>query len=216
MAEEQAPIASMRRDVVVGIRTEAAIAVGAAAAVLGILGLAGVLPAVLAEVAVVLVGASFIAAQGNAAGRYEPALSTAERQQLRALPLAGDVTSEFVGGLAGALMGLLALLGVASTSLLAIAIIVLGAVAIMSGRSHDRVAAMLIETTDASPRVKAIAREAAGASTGALLLIGMGAVALGILALVITTNGLSLVLVASLGLGFGVLLEAASRSARTV
>lgn len=215
MADEQVPISSMRRDTVTGIGTEAVAAVGAAAAVLGILGLAGVLPAVLAEVAVVLVGASFIAAHGNAAGRYEPALTPAERQELHTLPLAGGVTTEFVGGLAGAVMGLLALLGVASTPLLAIAVIVLGAVAIMSGRSHDRMSALVIETADVSPRVKTIAREASSASLGALMLIGMGAAALGILALVITTNALSLVLVASLGLGFGILLEAATRSART-
>lgn len=217
MADERTPITTnMQRRAVPDVGTEAAAAIGAAAAVLGILGLAGVLPMILAEVAVILVGASYVGAQGTGAARYEPALSESERLQLRTLPLTGAVGGEFVGGVAAALLGLLALLGVASGPVLAIAVILLGAVAIMNGRSHERVTAFMIETSDASPRVKAIAREASSTSMGALLLVGMGAVALGILALVITSSTVPLVLVASLALGFGILLESANRFARSV
>lgn len=54
---------------------------------------------VLAEVAVILVGASYVAAHGPGAARSEPALSETERQQLRVLPAGGSVGGEFIGGL---------------------------------------------------------------------------------------------------------------------
>lgn len=212
MADEQTMTPVTRSTPAPGIGSEAVATVGSAAAVLAIVGLAGVLPQLLAQIGVIVVGASFVAAQGSAAARYGAALSREERAQLHALPIDGAVTTEFIGGVTAALLGLLSLLGVASVGLLAVAVIVLGAVAIMSSRSIGRVTRMLIEAADVNPRVKVLALESAGASTGAVLFIGMGAVALGILAIVLSTSTLQLVLVATLALGLGVLLATASRS----
>lgn len=212
MADEQAMTRNIERSATPGIGAEAAATIGAAGAILAIVGLAGVLPQILADIGVILVGASYVTAQGSAAQRYELSLSAEERSQLHRLPLGGAVTGEFVGGMAAATLGLLSLLGVAQIPLLAIAVILLGAVEISSGRSLGRVTGMMIESADVEPRVKAVAREASGASLGAVFLIGMGGVALGILALVVTTSTLPLVLAATLALGLGTLLEAASRS----
>jgi hypothetical protein len=187
-----------------GIGSEAVATVGSAGAVPAIVGLAGALPHLLAQVGVIVVGASFVAVQGSAAARYGAALSREERSQLHALPTGAAVTSEFVGGMTAALLGLLSLLGVAPLLLLAIAVILLGAVEIATGRSIGRITHMLIEAADVSPRVKALALESAGASPGAVLLIGMGAVALGMLAIVLSTS--------TLALGLGILIETATRS----
>ncbi|MEJ2292562.1 MAG: hypothetical protein P8Y05_12725 [Deinococcales bacterium] len=212
MADEQAMTRSIQRSATPRIGNEAVATVGAAGSVVAIVGLAGVLPQLLAEIAVILVGAAYVAAQGSAVARFQLSLSEEERRQLHRLPVGGAVTGEFVGGMAAALLGLLALLNVAQMPLLAIAVILLGAVQIASGRSLNRISALMIETSDADPRVKAVAREAAGASLGAVLLIGMGAVTLGILALVLHVATLSLVLAAGIALGLGTLFEAASRS----
>jgi hypothetical protein len=212
MADEQAMTRDIQRSATPRIGNEAVATVGAAGSVVAIVGLAGVMPLLLAEIAVILVGAAYVAAQGSAVARYQLSLSEEERKQLHALPVGGAVTSEFVGGLAAAMLGLLALLNVAQMPLLAIAVILLGAVQIASGRSLNRLSAMVIEASDADPRVKAVAREAAGSSMGAVLLIGMGAVTLGILALVLHVATLSLVLAAGIALGLGTLFEAASRS----
>lgn len=212
MADEHAMTTSLHRAAVPGIGAEVSATIGAAGAILAIVGLAGILPQLLADVGVILVGAAHVTGQGSAAGRYELALTSQERQQLRGLPLGGSVTGEFVGGMAAALLGLLSLLGIAQTPLLAIAVILLGAVEISSGRSLARLTTMMIEAANVEPRVKAVAREASGASMGAVFLIGMGGVALGILAIVITPSTLSLVLAGTLALGLGTLLEAASRS----
>lgn len=211
MADEHTMGTIPRETAMPGIGQEAVATVGAAGAVLAIVGLAGVLPQLLAEVGVILVGASFVASQGSAA-RYLAALTGEERAQLRALPSGGAVTGEFVGGLSAALLGLLSLLGVAQPTLLAVAVILLGAVEIASGRSMGRVHGMMIEMANASPRVKAVARESAGASLGSVTFVGMGGVALGILALVIGSASLALVLVAVLALGLGTLFATATRA----
>lgn len=212
MADEQTMRSMPRSTPTPGIGNEAAATVGAAGAVLAIVGLAGVLPQLLAQIGVILVGASFVAAQGSASGRFAGTLTREEQAQLRTLPVGGGVTGEFVGGMTAAVLGLLSLLGVAQPTLLAIAVILLGAVEIGSGRSVGRLTAMMIEASGADARVKAVAREAAGASLGAVLFIGMGAVALGILALVIAPTSLSLVLAATLALGLGTLLAASTRA----
>ncbi|HKI56677.1 MAG TPA: hypothetical protein VKB31_05945 [Trueperaceae bacterium] len=213
MADEQTMKSIPRSAPTGGVGGEAAAAtVGSAGAVVAIIGLAGVLPHLLAQIGVIVVGAALIAAQGTAVSRYGAGLSADERRQLGALPVSGGVTTEFVGGLTAALLGLLALLGVAGPSLLAIGVIILGAVEIASGRSIGRISQIMIEASDASPRVKTLARESAGGSLGAVLFIGMGGVALGILALVVTSASLPLVLVATLALGLGALLDAAARA----
>ncbi|MEJ2665574.1 MAG: hypothetical protein P8Z81_00475 [Deinococcales bacterium] len=212
MADEQTMASVSRTTSMPGIGNEAVATVGSAGAVLAIVGLAGVLPHLLAQIGVIVVGASFVAVQGSAAARYGAALPREERSQLHALPIGGAVTSEFVGGMTAALLGLLSLLGVAPLMLLAIAVILLGAVEIATSRSTGRVTHMLIEAADVSPRVKVLALESAGASLGAVLFIGIGAVALGILAIVLSTSTLPLVLAATLALGLGILIETATRS----
>lgn len=212
MADEQTMRTLPRSTPTPGIGNEAVATVGAAGAVLAIVGLAGVLPQLLAQIGVILVGASFVAAQGSAAGRYAGSLSREERDQLRTLPIGGAVTSEFVGGMTAAVLGLLSLLGVAQTPLLAIAVILLGAVEIASGRNLGRMNALAIEASDVEERVKLVARESASASLGAVLFIGMGGLALGILGIVITQASLPLVLAAILALGLGTLLASATRA----
>lgn len=213
MADQRFSSTGMTREGGSALGGEATLVVGAAAAVLSILGLAGLLPSILAEVAVILVGAAFLAGTGGASGRAGGLLTQDEREQLRALPIGGAVTTEFVGGLAAAVLGLLALLGVASATLVAVSVIMLGAVAILSSRTRERMAALAIEASAASAHVKALAREASAGSMGAGLLVGMGAITLGILALV-TFPATSLVLVATLALGVAVLLGTGARGAR--
>lgn len=213
MADEQTMKTIPRSAPTGGVGGEAAaVAIGSAAAVVAIVGLAGVLPQLLAQIGVIVVGLALVAAQGNAATRHGAGLTAEERRQIAELPVTGGITTEFVGGMVASVLGLLSLLGVAAPSLLAIGVIILGAVEIAGGQAIGRITQTMIEASDASPRVKALARESAGGSVGAVMFIGMGGVALGILALVITSASLPLVLAATLALGLGALLEASSRT----
>lgn len=190
----------------------AAVAVGSAAAVAAIVGLAGVLPQLLAQISVIVVGVALVATQGTAPTAAVAGLSAEERREMARLPVSGGVTIESVGGMMAAILGLLSLLGVAGPTLLAIGVIIIGAVEIASGRAIGRVTQAIIEASDASARVKSLARESAGGSAGAVLFIGMGGVVLGILALVVTPASTPLVLAAALALGLGALLEAGART----
>lgn len=213
MADEQTMRTIPRSAPAGGVGGEAAaVAVGSAAAVVAIVGLAGVLPQLLAEISVIVVGVALIAAQGTAATRYGAGLSAEERREMASLPVSGGITTEFVGGMVAAVLGLLSLLGVAGPTLLAIGVILLGAVEIASGRAIGRITQTMIEASDASPRVKSLARESAGGSVGAVMFIGMGGVALGILALVLTSASQPLILAAALALGLGALVEASART----
>ncbi len=99
---------------------------------LAIVGLAGTWPAILAAVATIVVGAAILM-EGGAWGmrRFQMA---SNRQRTEIQLSQGSVDADFLGGLSAVVLGILSLLGVASTVLLAVAVIAVGATVLLSGR----------------------------------------------------------------------------------
>jgi len=165
---------------------------GAAAVVLAILGLAGMLPVYMAAVATIAVGAALFSEAGG--GRIEAA------------EIGGGMTAEITAGLAGVTLGVLALLGAVPMTLIAIAAIVFGGSLLISSGATSRMNEAAVSSGEGNETAKAVAREAVSASAGAQVLIGLGGAVLGILAL-LNLNPMVLTLVAMLIIGFSILLS---------
>jgi len=184
-------------------------AIGAATAiVMAIIGLAQVYLQVTLSIATIAVGIALL---------FEGAVATAEYR--RASPggartaAEGRMTAEFFGGAVGIVLGLLGLIGIAPYTLNAVAAIVLGGATLVG-------AGVPVEMSRfggyrASELAK-VGRAAGRAAGGMQLLVGLGAVALGILAIAGVPNSTVLTLVAILGLGFSLLLSGTAIGARVI
>ena len=93
------------------------------------------------------------------------------------------MTSEFLGGAAGVVLGVLSLLGVYTMVLIPVALIVFGVTLLLNSGLTARLNALESEASDESRRFKKIAHEAMTASAGSELMLGIGGVALGIIAI---------------------------------
>ena len=168
-----------------GSMTEGAGAI--AAIILSIIRLAGVFADIVAPIAVIVIGAVFLM-EGvwlGAATRRQNAQATR-----RSLGLANGVSAGFFSGLAGIVLGILALFRASPATstdvLMAVAVLVYGSALLVGGGAFSRLAG----TADTA---------LATVNSGSLL-VGMAAVVLGILA-VIGLVPMTLVLVALLSLG---------------
>lgn len=185
---------------------------GAAAIVLGILGLLGILPISLASVAAIAVGAALIAAGGSIAARYERVLAApATEPAVVRHEIAGGLGMEAVAGAAAIVLGILALLGKDPVTLLSVVAITIGAGLLMASGSMSRLESLIRweygRTNE--PRM----RDAIYASAGSEVIVGVGAIVLGILALA-GYDPATLVLVAILGIGASLLLSGSSVAGR--
>lgn len=178
---------------------------GAGAVVLAILALAGLLPAYLAAIATIAVGAALLFEGAAVAGRYRDLLKRVSENEIQSTELGGGVSAESLGGLAGIALGILALLGVAPMALMSVAMIVLGGALLLSAGATSRLNHLRMGK-NASPMAQLVAREAVSTAAGTQVLAGAGAIVLGILA-VQGIASLVLVDVAALALGASVLLS---------
>lgn len=163
-------------------------AVGAIATIaLSIVGLAGIFSPTMAAIATIVIGASLLI-EGGAFGAAQFTSRAGTEFETT------DTSAAFLGGMAGIVLGILALLGVASMTLLAVAAIALGASLLLSGFGQSTLFP---------------------SSAGGHTLVGLAAAVLGILAVV----GLSsqvLVLVALLVLGTGALFSGSAQGTKAV
>ncbi len=192
-----------------GTFTEAA--GGIAAIVLGILGLASIVPTTLAAVGIIVIGAALLT-EGTAVMAEFAQMS---RDQLEygnsrgVSEAGGGVMLEFLGGIGVIVLGILALLGLAPVTLEAISIIAYGGTLILAGGMLTSTMSMSSDN-DAGAQM---ARNAVMGTRGLEVIIGIGGVVLGILALV-GINPLTLVLVSILGFGSAVLLTGTAITSR--
>ncbi len=183
---------------------------GGAGLVLAILGLAGIYPAYTGPIAAICIGGALVLEGGAMGARFRRLLSEATQGPVSSAELGGGVGAEFLGGSAGVVLGILSLMHVETPILLAVTAIVLGGAVLISAGAVARMNALSIRP-EAHGLVRVIARDAVFASAGGDVLVGGGAIVLGILALV----GLAptiLILVAFLSIGASVLLSALSVS----
>jgi hypothetical protein len=183
---------------------------GAAAIVLAILGLIGVLPEVMASIATIAVGVALLTIGGVIAARYARAIGPAESPTIRR-EITGGMGMEALAGVATVVLGILALLRIAPITLLAVATIVLGAAMLMASGAMARLESLARTEPLGAEHPKT--HDVVYAATGSEVLVGVGAVVLGILAL----SGhapLTLVLVALLSIGASVLVSGSALAAR--
>jgi len=179
--------------------------------VLAIIGLAGTVPAVMLAIATIVIGAAILMQGANAAGEYAELLALEEGGLVKPAAIGSGITLEFLAGGTGVVLGILALLTPATLVLSAAALIVFGGTLLLSSGATARAATTQSEGATMSVVTRSLLREAAGVATGAQIMIGVGAIVLGILAL----TGLHaevLMLVGQLAVGAALLMVSAGSS----
>ncbi len=188
---------------------------GIATVVLAIIALAGVSSTIMPAIATIVFGAALLIQGGTMLSEYAhfifPATATAARPEQFG---GGSLSAVFMVGASGVVLGVLALLGIASATLTAVAVIAFGGGLVLSSNSVRQ----LYLLRAASPTLaggksgsEVIAGEMASGSAGVQMLAGLTAIVLGILA-VSGTNPAVLTLSALLVLGATVILTGSTLS----
>ena len=181
---------------------------GIGTVVLSIVGLAHVLPGDLASVATIAIGLALL---------FEGSSIAAESRELLArtyeakAEMAGAVTAEFLSGLTGIILGIMALVNIETQTLVPVALIVFGATYLLGAGAKQfapRPAAGSAEEANWQ-----MFREAASVVSGGQVLIGLASLVLGIIAL-LSANPLVLSLCGFLLLGVSVLLSSSAIGAK--
>ncbi|WP_437785597.1 hypothetical protein [Sorangium sp. So ce1097] len=189
----------------------AEVACGAATVVLAILALTGTLPGYLVPIATIVLGVALLAHGGAVAARLR-ALSAAGAAGWDMRPeLGGGTGAELIGGAAGVVLGILALVGMAPTVLLPVAVILFGGALLLGGGVTADLGAL--NASGPHERLGDVSRQASVAASGLQTLVGAGAVVLGILALV-GIDTVVLTLVGLLALGSALVLSGTTVSGR--
>ncbi len=186
---------------------------GVAAVVLAILGLAGLFPVYMLAVATIAVGVALLFEGGAIAARYSRLLYETAGARFPTAELGGGMGVEILGGIAGIVLGILALLGLVSLTLASVAAIVFGATLLLSSGTTTRLNCLVIDGYGWADTTRRVAREAVLAAAGVQVLVGLAGGILGLLSL-LGLYSLDLALVAMLCLGASVLLTGAALSTR--
>lgn len=182
---------------------------GAGAVVLTILGLVGMSPVWMAAIASIAIGGALIL--GGASAAVASARTSMPYQSGRSEAI-GGASFELIAGGAGIVFGILALLGIMWATLLPIACIVFGGALILG--SQNTISNVSLHAPYAGePGREYLSRDTAYAAGGTEVLIGIGGVVLGILALV-GTYPLILVLAAFLSFGVAILFSGGALAMR--
>jgi hypothetical protein len=182
--------------------------------VLAILGLAGVMPGAMMTIGTILLGAAILMQAGAIGARYQRLLQDATGAEGRTIhaEVTGGLSADSVAGIAGIVLGILALLGVAPVPLCAIAQIGYGCAMLLGSAVVARFRSVTSES-GISDTTRRFLDEALGFSAGTEVLLGVAAVVLGILAL-LGISPVTLVLAGLLALGFGALVGGSTLGAR--
>jgi hypothetical protein len=188
---------------------------GAGAVAISIIGLAGVVPGYMAGVAAILVGAAFLFFGASVAARFNQLLAEETKGRTGAYEIAGGMTAEFLGGVAGIILGILALLGILPGVLAGAAAIIFGGASILGLGTTARLNDLEIEQKWDKEASRHIAKAAVRTAEGLQILIGLGIIVLGILSVIGIYSEL-LALVALLSAGFSNLLTGTALSGRVL
>jgi len=179
---------------------------GLATAVLAIIGLARVAPDDMASIATILIGLSLLFEGGSAAAGSREFAQSAARTDF-----ASAVTVEFLGGFTGIILGILALVGVETASLLAASLLIFGATFLLGGVTKQF--APPAAAGSAEEATAPMWKETTFAAGSSQTLIGLASLILGIIGLVVT-NSLVVVLCGLLLLGVSILLTGTAIGSR--
>lgn len=157
---------------------------GVAVIALAITALAGWFQINLVAIAAIVIGAGMLLEGGSIAARYARVLMSASSQRTAGADLGGGLSTEFAGGAAAIILGILSLLHIYPTILLPIIAIVVGAAILLGAASMSALNAMVVEQHFPGAghgATRQVATAAVGAASGTQVLVGIAAVVLGII-----------------------------------
>jgi hypothetical protein len=186
---------------------------GIAAGVLAIIGLTGFDPEGMAGIATIVLGAAFLVQTSAILSEYTHTLQQIGVAGWATNQVAGaeGLTAMFLAGAGGIVLGVLALLGIASATLIAIALIAYGSALVLSGSSVRQLYLLRGALLSGRTGYELLTGQLAAGSAGVQLISGLAAVVLGILA-VAGHSARLLTLAALLVLGVTVLLSGGALS----
>ncbi|HLG88799.1 MAG TPA: hypothetical protein VKZ79_16545 [Alphaproteobacteria bacterium] len=189
---------------------------GIATAVLAITALTGYSPEIMAGIATVVFGATLLIQGGTILSEYAHLASPSEAggQPIQLQRFAtGGLSPMFLIGASGIVLGVLALLGISTISLIAVATIAFGSALVLSSNSVRELNLLQTSIRPATYQStgELLASEMASGSAGVQLLAGLATVVLGILT--VAGRPVSLTLAALLVLGVTVVLTGSTLSA---
>ncbi len=150
--------------------------------VLAILGLLNILPQILLPIAAIVLGAAFLFEGGTISSRFTQLLNETAKGRFENVEWGVGVTSEFLGGIATIVLGILALLHIAPAALMSIAAMVFGTTLLFGSGMNERLNHMQVPKSEEYESFREVTREAVSVATGVRILLGLGALVLGILA----------------------------------
>lgn len=181
---------------------------GIVAIVLTILGLAHVSPTLLVAIATIAIGVALVLQGGALAGEYARLLVRPGQRQALFADFSGGASwsIELLAGAAGIVLGILALLQVASADLVAIAVIGFGGALVLSCNSSAHLSLAKMMSLGLDQPAQQVAGGVLSGSVGVQAVAGLTAIVLGILALA-GFSAVVLVLIALLNLGSFILVN---------
>lgn len=179
--------------------------VGLGALAMAIIGLAHIYPWLLASVATIALGAAFVFEAGDVGRRFSFLAKEEQTMRPETWSAWGGMTAGFLAGCAGIALGVLAILKIVPHTLVPVAIIVYGTALVMDSGTQSSLSDLENEHFGVRGMSQEIARESATSLSGIQMLVGLGAITLGILA-IIKIAPETLCLVALLAIGAAVLL----------
>lgn len=177
--------------------------------ILGILALARIDPTLLVSIAVIVAGVMVASDSAALSQQIAAALAANKAHRVNASELPAGMGAGVLGGITGVVLGILAILGVAPSTLIAVAVIVFGAAVMFDFAARSQLHALRMTTEETSEHSAKLALATATSTRTAAMFTAVGLIALGIIALA-GISGDVLTAVALLGLGAYVLLEEGS------
>ncbi len=171
---------------------------GLALVVLGILALVGIYPALLTSIATILSGVAVVFMSMGVNREFNNALAATGHESLPWEP--GSFSGGTIAGIAGIVLGVLAVLDVARPTLIAVSLIVFGAAVFLDFIVTTQTRIMRMTRTGASPGNARMVPPAADNAEMASILFAISLVVLGILAIT-GVRSESLIAVAFLSFG---------------
>jgi len=173
---------------------------GVATIILAIVALTGVHPETTLSIAVIVFAATLLIQGGTVLSEYEAIIGTAiaSSEQIGV----GGLSTLFLAGAAGIVLGILALLGVAGQTLTAISVIAFGSALLLSSNSLRHLSLLQASSSrSAAPYTGAelLSGEMASGSAGIQMLAGLAVIVLGVVALVVNQNNLTMAALIVLG-----------------
>ncbi len=187
---------------------------GAGAIAVAIAGLASPVPTALLPISVILVGIGLLFVGGAVASRYSNLLHETSEGRLDAAEFGGGLTVQIIGGAGTIALGILSLLQISVFTLAPVAAIIAGGAVLLGSGTNARLNALHIAKATESEEARNLAHVAVSSAVNIDILIGLGAIVLGILG-ILHIQTMILSLVAMLGVGFSILTSGAALTGLT-